>query len=105
MTRAASEDIAARMKAFLATHDEINMIFAAAPSQSDTLALLREMPGIDWSRVNAFHMDGTNEAFTTAARAHLEHGTTAPVEMTAEALDSTEKTLQIQQAAVCETAL
>lgn len=57
MARAASEDIAARMKAFLATHDEINMIFAAAPSQSDTLALLREMPGIDWSRVNAFHMD------------------------------------------------
>lgn len=32
-------------------------------------------------------------------------GTAAPVETTAEALDSTEKTLQIQQAAVCETAL
>jgi len=35
----------------------VRMIFAAAPSQVDTLAALRSAPGIDWSRVTAFHMD------------------------------------------------
>lgn len=34
----------------------INMIFAAAPSQNEFLAALIERP-IDWSRINAFHMD------------------------------------------------
>jgi glucosamine-6-phosphate deaminase len=33
------------------------MIFAAAPSQGEMLAALREAPGIDWRRVTAFHMD------------------------------------------------
>ncbi len=35
----------------------INMIFAAAPSQSDFLKVLRNDASIDWSRINAFHMD------------------------------------------------
>lgn len=34
----------------------INMIFAAAPSQNEFLAALIEKD-IDWSRINAFHMD------------------------------------------------
>ena len=33
------------------------MMFAAAPSQSETLHALATEPGIDWSRVTAFHMD------------------------------------------------
>lgn len=33
------------------------MIFAAAPSQGDMLDALVAEPGIDWSRVTAFHMD------------------------------------------------
>jgi glucosamine-6-phosphate deaminase len=33
------------------------MIFAAAPSQSEMLAALREAKDIDWQRVTAFHMD------------------------------------------------
>ena len=37
--------------------DRVNVIFAAAPSQNDTLAALRKEEGIDWSRVRAFHMD------------------------------------------------
>lgn len=35
----------------------VRAIFAAAPSQNETLATLAAAPGIDWSRVAAFHMD------------------------------------------------
>lgn len=36
---------------------EINLIFAAAPSQEEVLENLRTAQGVDWTRVNAFHMD------------------------------------------------
>ncbi len=36
---------------------EINMIFAAAPSQNDFLASLIKNETIDWSKIHAFHMD------------------------------------------------
>jgi glucosamine-6-phosphate deaminase len=53
----AARDIARALLAGLREKANIRMILAAAPSQSDMLeALLRE-PGIDWSRVTAFHMD------------------------------------------------
>ena len=35
----------------------VRAIFAAAPSQNEMLAALRESGGIDWNRVVAFHMD------------------------------------------------
>ena len=35
----------------------VNVIFAAAPSQNDTLRALAAEPDIDWGRVRAFHMD------------------------------------------------
>ncbi|HVS92872.1 MAG TPA: glucosamine-6-phosphate deaminase [Mucilaginibacter sp.] len=35
----------------------INIIFAAAPSQNEFLAALVEKASVDWTRVNAFHMD------------------------------------------------
>ncbi len=35
----------------------VNIIFAAAPSQNDTLEALLAEQGIDWSHVRAFHMD------------------------------------------------
>lgn len=57
MGACAAEQIAAQMRELLAEKDEINMIFAAAPSQNETLASLIAAPGIDWSRINAFHMD------------------------------------------------
>ena len=47
----------------LASQPVVNMIFAAAPSQNEFLAALSEQP-IEWSRINAFHMDeyiGLNE--------------------------------------------
>ncbi len=54
---AAAEDVAAGIKACLAEKDEINMIFAAAPSQNDMLAALCARDDIEWERINAFHMD------------------------------------------------
>ena len=41
----------------LEERETVNVIFAAAPSQNDTLAALCEYGDIDWSRINAFHMD------------------------------------------------
>ncbi|MCL2772691.1 MAG: glucosamine-6-phosphate deaminase [Oscillospiraceae bacterium] len=57
MGKTAGEEIAERIRELLDQKDEINMIFAAAPSQNETLATLIAAEGIDWSRINAFHMD------------------------------------------------
>ena len=57
MGRAAAEDISACIKKLLETKKEINMIFAAAPSQNDVLGYLVADKSIEWSRVNAYHMD------------------------------------------------
>ncbi len=53
----AARDVANEMRRLLAEKPQINMIFAAAPSQSDFLAALIEEKDIDWKRVNVFHMD------------------------------------------------
>ena len=42
--------------ALFAEKDEVNIIFAAAPSQNETLAALKAAD-IDWTRINAYHMD------------------------------------------------
>ena len=57
MGRVAAQDIHDRMLALLAEKEEINMIFAAAPSQNDVLKSLTEFNDIPWDRVNACHMD------------------------------------------------
>ncbi|MGM9653282.1 MAG: glucosamine-6-phosphate deaminase [Eubacteriales bacterium] len=57
MGAAAAAAIHARMLALFSEREEINMIFAAAPSQNETLASLLTYPDIPWERVNAFHMD------------------------------------------------
>ena len=57
MGKGAADDIAAAIKKLLAEKEEINMIFAAAPSQNDMLAHLCATDGIEWGRINAFHMD------------------------------------------------
>ena len=57
MGAAAASDIHDYLVTLLGAKDEVNVIFAAAPSQNDTLAALCEYKDIDWSRVNAFHMD------------------------------------------------
>ena len=55
--KAAAHDGAEAIRELLKKQDTVNVIFAAAPSQNDTLAALIEEKGIDWSRVRAFHMD------------------------------------------------
>lgn len=57
MGEGAAADIHAKMLELLSQKAEINMIFAAAPSQNETLAALLTYTDIDWQRVNAFHMD------------------------------------------------
>ena len=57
MGEAAARDISATIRSLLEHEDEINMIFAAAPSQNDVLLALVNDKSIDWTRVNAFHMD------------------------------------------------
>ena len=57
MASAATAAIAEQMRHRLAAQPGIRMVFAAAPSQLDTLTALREAPGIDWTRVTAFHLD------------------------------------------------
>ncbi|MBO0810532.1 MAG: glucosamine-6-phosphate deaminase [Microlunatus sp.] len=54
---AAAADIADELRRVLDTQRAARMIFASAPSQTETLAALAEAPGIDWSKVTAFHMD------------------------------------------------
>ena len=57
MGKAAAAEAGMVMRGMLAAKDEISCIFAAAPSQNEFLAALIEEEGIDWSRVNAYHMD------------------------------------------------
>lgn len=56
MGKAAAADIADAIKELLNQKQEINMIFAAAPSQNDMLLHLCKQ-NIEWERINAFHMD------------------------------------------------
>ncbi len=57
MGKAAATDIANCINEILKEKDEINMIFAAAPSQNDVLYHLCESEKIPWEKINAFHMD------------------------------------------------
>ena len=53
----AARAIKAKIAELLSTKSEINMIFAAAPSQQDVLKFLVEDKSIEWGRINAYHMD------------------------------------------------
>ncbi len=55
--RRAAADVAARIRTLLAEKPVIRMIFAAAPSQDEFLAALTADPTVDFSRIDAFHMD------------------------------------------------
>ena len=57
MGQKAAEDIAGELRLRLQSQPTVRMIFAAAPSQSEMLSSLILSPGIDWTRVTAFHMD------------------------------------------------
>ena len=57
MGMAAAKEIKECIVALLSEKDEINMIFAAAPSQNEVLAALACDKDIEWVRINAYHMD------------------------------------------------
>ncbi|MBN8824292.1 MULTISPECIES: glucosamine-6-phosphate deaminase [unclassified Spirosoma] len=55
--QAAAHEAAEAIRGLLQKQQTVNIIFAAAPSQNEFLAGLASQPGIDWERINAFHMD------------------------------------------------
>lgn len=57
MGKEAAKDVSEAILQSLKTKDEINMIFAAAPSQRDFMKELIADKAIPWEKINAFHMD------------------------------------------------
>ncbi len=57
MGKYAAMQIADVIRNMLKCKNEINMIFAAAPSQNEVLTYLAKEKDINWSRIIAFHMD------------------------------------------------
>lgn len=53
----AALEVAAALRVLLDSKEDVNMVFAAAPSQNEFLEALCREKGIEWQRVNAFHMD------------------------------------------------
>lgn len=56
MGKAAACDVSNKLKEILSKKSEVNIVFAAAPSQDDFLAELIEQD-IDWSKIRGFHLD------------------------------------------------
>ena len=57
MGQAAALDIREKILELLVRKQEINIVFAAAPSQNEVLEQLTAFDDIDWSRISAYHMD------------------------------------------------
>jgi glucosamine-6-phosphate deaminase len=57
MGQAAARMVAGAIQARAEVADSVHVIFAAAPSQNELLAVLGDDPDVPWNRVNAFHMD------------------------------------------------
>jgi len=53
----AGAQVAEELRRLLGTQPSVRMIFAAAPSQGEMLDALAAADGVDWTRVEAFHMD------------------------------------------------
>ena len=60
MGSVAAKEVGDQICRLLESKPEINMIFAAAPSQNEFLSHLIHDKRIDWTRINAFHMDDLN---------------------------------------------
>ena len=57
MGASAACEAASCLRDILSKKEEVNIVFAAAPSQNEFLAALSKAEGIDWGRVSALHMD------------------------------------------------
>lgn len=78
MGKVSAVDVVEKLKALLQQKENVRVVFAAAPSQSDFLKSLSEADGIDWSRVTAFHMDeyiglpeGAPQKFSNFLKEHI----------------------------------
>ena len=78
MGREAARNVSVVIQKLLEFKSEINMIFAAAPSQSDFMKELIEDKSIKWQNVNAFHMDeyiglkkDASQGFSNFLKRHL----------------------------------
>jgi len=78
MGRVAAAAAADCLRKLLKEKEYVNVIFAAAPSQDETLFYLAQEKDIDWTRVNAFHMDeyiglpeGAPQAFSNYLKEHI----------------------------------
>ncbi|HEW92904.1 MAG TPA: glucosamine-6-phosphate deaminase, partial [Thermotogaceae bacterium] len=45
------------LEKLLQHRDEVNVVFAAAPSQDEFLDALSKVKDVEWHRINAFHLD------------------------------------------------
>jgi glucosamine-6-phosphate deaminase len=75
---AAAGHAAGRLRAVLDSRSRARVIFAAAASQADFLDALSAVDGIDWARVDAFHLDeyvglapGDSRSFGQWLREHI----------------------------------
>ncbi|SHO52403.1 glucosamine-6-phosphate deaminase [Anaerocolumna xylanovorans] len=57
MGKAAAGAVAERIISLLEVKSEVNMVFAAAPSQNEFLDTLVSNREIKWEKINAFHLD------------------------------------------------
>jgi len=57
MGKQAAKDVVDKLERLLCVKPYISMLFAAAPSQNEFLQELCESNSVDWSRVNAYHLD------------------------------------------------
>jgi glucosamine-6-phosphate deaminase len=82
MGEAAAREGAETIRAALAAHGEATIIVATGASQFSMLASLVRQPGIDWSRVTAFHLDeyvGLPETHGASFRRYLRERFLAPL--------------------------
>ncbi len=56
MGKSAAEAVSGKIRKLLTNKEEVNVVFAAAPSQNEFLARLVQ-EDLDWGSINAFHMD------------------------------------------------
>src|SRR5690625_3812884 len=57
MGACAALDTIKKIRKLLLVQEEVNMIVASAPCQSELLEALSSAKDVDWRRINAFHMD------------------------------------------------
>lgn len=71
---AAAEALASEIKNIARRKKEINIVFAAAPSQDETLDALVARKDVPWQKINCFHMDeyvGLSENHPQSFRRYL----------------------------------